>query len=175
MRWSPNTTGGSRFFVTAEYRVAALDGCDGWGRMPSMLPRRPRSHIQISATGSFPLSRRVRFAPRVTFGQCPRSPIGRRFAAAQRSLTAASYWICSCRLIHLRLCHGGSRGANAALRQPGHPARPTQALQQSAIKAAKLTPPFFGTVLTIDTDRPLVAVGRPASQASVDSARLLRG
>src|SRR5215471_9960528 len=32
MRWNPNTTSGSRFFVTkAEYRVSALDGCDGYG------------------------------------------------------------------------------------------------------------------------------------------------
>ena len=52
MRWSPNTTGGSRFFVTkAEYRVSALDGRDGYGSDAEYLPRRPRSHIQISATG----------------------------------------------------------------------------------------------------------------------------
>src|SRR5215468_6910585 len=52
MRWSPNTTGGSRFFVTkAEYPVSALDGRDGYGSDAEYLPRRPRSHIQISATG----------------------------------------------------------------------------------------------------------------------------
>jgi hypothetical protein len=39
MRWSPDTPGGSRFFVTkAEYRVSALDGRDGYVRMLSMLP-----------------------------------------------------------------------------------------------------------------------------------------
>src|SRR5262249_9719947 len=43
MRWSPNTTGGSRFFVTeAEYRVCLV--VTGMGRTLSMLPRRPRSH-----------------------------------------------------------------------------------------------------------------------------------
>src|SRR5262249_14245443 len=32
MKWSPNITGGSRFFVTkAEYRVSALDGHEGYG------------------------------------------------------------------------------------------------------------------------------------------------
>jgi len=52
MKWSPNTTGGSRFFVTkAEYRVSALGGRDGYGSDAEQPPRRPRSHIQISATG----------------------------------------------------------------------------------------------------------------------------
>src|SRR5262249_44750546 len=68
MRWSPNTTGGSRFFVTkAEYLVSALDGRDGYGSDAEYLPRRPKSHIQISATGRSRHSRYpgvVHFAPK---------------------------------------------------------------------------------------------------------------
>jgi len=45
MRWSPDTTGGSRFFVTkAEYRVSALDGRDD---LTSLIPDRATSLILI--------------------------------------------------------------------------------------------------------------------------------
>src|SRR5215813_9581793 len=66
MKWSPNITGGSRFFVTkAEYRVSALDGHEGYGSdaeypAPSQVAH---SDFRNGSFTSFPLSRRVRFAP----------------------------------------------------------------------------------------------------------------
>jgi hypothetical protein len=63
MRWSPTTTGGSRFFVTkAEYRVSALNGRDGYGsdaEYPAPSSQVAHSDFRNGSFTSFPLSRRV--------------------------------------------------------------------------------------------------------------------
>ena len=66
MKWSPNTTGGSRFFITqAEYRVSALGGRDGYGsdaEYAAPSSQVAHSDFRNGSFTSFPLSRRVRFA-----------------------------------------------------------------------------------------------------------------
>src|SRR5215472_968360 len=69
MRWSPNTTGGSRFFVTkAEYRVSALDGHEGYGPKYPAPSQVAHSDFRNGSFTSFPLSRRAGSPQEGTFG-----------------------------------------------------------------------------------------------------------
>jgi hypothetical protein len=60
MRWSPNTIGGSRFFVTkAEYRVSAFHVRDGYGldaEYPAPSSQVAHSDFRNGSFTSFPLS-----------------------------------------------------------------------------------------------------------------------
>src|SRR5215470_1524172 len=74
MRWSPNTTGGSRFFVTkAEYPVSALDGRDGYGSDAEFCPVVPGRTFRFPqrVVHVIPAIRRVRFASRADIRQPP--------------------------------------------------------------------------------------------------------
>src|SRR5262249_1409857 len=75
MRWSPNTTGGSRFFVTkAEYPFSALDGRDGYG-WDAEYPA-PSSQVAHSdfRNGSFHVIPAIPACPLRPKGHSPKCP-----------------------------------------------------------------------------------------------------